>query len=666
MRTIKQTTTTGRPSILTTLALVALLFGVSGLVAGLDRPAAAQSSSMMVTPTVPPGGGEAGASRAGTMPGPINPASRMPATGAHSGAPSPEQVDAFNGGNEAVKSALEQLARIAVYDRGRVVSFDSFASGMIRFVTGPKRIEGNPPAFTYLDMALRPERYVDRPIIYVKKKVVRAELIRTLETAGREQLQQLRTRPRGGLTPAQEAEFERGMRERLDRFMEYGVISPVLMRDPAVADLLEVMSRDLLRTAKPVQAINGAMNLLDPGRLRSRLILLPPPSGDYHDRWHTLDELTMASMEDPEYAGIATPLRADLTATWRAFTTSWGRSDADGVSAAAARLADLLHQVNDDPAIYPSNTRLTMESWYFGSNHMTWVWIFYALALVPLTLFLAFRWVGAFWTGLAMFGVAFALHTGAFGIRWYVSDRFPNSNMFEAVTTAAWFASLFAMGVELWFRRLPVRGLFALGAGATSMFALMGAKFLDPHISNRMPVLLDVWLYIHTNVIIFAYALVFMASVTGFLYLAYRLVRWLQGAEGDWWRTEYARVGGAASLIMTSPDGSTYMERPKTTLGQVLDGTTMILVELSFILLWTGLVMGAIWADHSWGRPWGWDPKEVFALNTFLVFAVLIHVRMKAKDKGLWTAIIAIVGSAVMLFNWIIINFTIAGLHSYA
>src|SRR5262249_6132591 len=105
---------------------------------------------------------------------------------------------------------------------------------------------------------------------------------------------------------------------------------------------------------------------------------------------------------------------------------------------------------------------------------------------------------------------------------------------------------------------------------------------------------------------------------------------------------------------------------PAASIAAVLDGTTMVLMELSFILLWTGLCMGAIWADHSWGRPWGWDPKEVFALNTFIIFALLVHVRLKVKDKSLWTALLAVLGCAVMLFNWIIINFTISGLHSYA
>ena len=92
----------------------------------------------------------------------------------------------------------------------------------------------------------------------------------------------------------------------------------------------------------------------------------------------------------------------------------------------------------------------------------------------------------------------------------------------------------------------------------------------------------------------------------------------------------------------------------------------MVLMELSFVMLWAGLVMGAIWADHSWGRPWGWDPKEVFALETFVVFLLLVHVRWRVKDKGFWTALLALVGAGVMLFNWIVVNFVITGLHSYA
>ena len=83
-------------------------------------------------------------------------------------------------------------------------------------------------------------------------------------------------------------------------------------------------------------------------------------------------------------------------------------------------------------------------------------------------------------------------------------------------------------------------------------------------------------------------------------------------------------------------------------------------------MLSTVVVMGAILADHSCGRPWGWYPKEVFALNTFIVFLVLIHVRIKVRDKAFWTAVLAVVGFEVMMFNWIVVNFVITGLHSYA
>jgi cytochrome c-type biogenesis protein CcsB len=310
---------------------------------------------------------------------------------------------------------------------------------------------------------------------------------------------------------------------------------------------------------------------------------------------------------------------------------------------------------------------LGLESWYFSSRNMTWVWLLYALALVPLLLSLVFRWRAAHWLGMLTFMVAFGLHTAALLIRWYVSDRWPNSNMFEAVTTAAWFGGVAAILLEVWVWRSPMRSMFALGSAASSMVALMCAYFmpvgLNPNISNMMPVLHDVWLYIHTNVIILAYCLIFMAAVSAVLYLAYRWIGSMMGFGGP---QDFARMGGAASLIQTTPDGEIYITKAKTNVGQVLDGTTMILMELSFVLLWAGLVMGAIWADHSWGRPWGWDPKEVFALNTFIVFIVLVHVRLKTKDKGVWTALIALVGAAVMLFNWVAINFVVVGLHSYA
>ena len=90
------------------------------------------------------------------------------------------------------------------------------------------------------------------------------------------------------------------------------------------------------------------------------------------------------------------------------------------------------------------------------------------------------------------------------------------------------------------------------------------------------------------------------------------------------------------------------------------------LQHVDWVILLVGTILGAVWADYSWGRPWGWDPKEVFALNTWIVYAILIHMRFVTKNKGLWTAWLSVAGCLMMAFNWCFVNFYIVGLHSYA
>ncbi|MCA9294875.1 MAG: cytochrome c biogenesis protein CcsA, partial [Phycisphaerales bacterium] len=456
------------------------------------------------------------------------------------------------------------------------------------------------------------------------------------------------------------------MDARLERFIETGLMSPAFFNDPEVGTLMQRLSADLVRTAKKVDQLETALTLRRPEVLRAQFTVVPP-AGGFEDQWLTFEQLRRRAAEQPLSADEQRALAA-----WDTFSTGWMNSDAIEVNRGAAALAEVLPTLN--PSLYPDRARLASESWYFnpptwaGGRNMVGVWIYYALAMIPLLLSVVFRWKGAHWVGIMMFLIAFGFHTAAILLRWYVAQRWPNTNMFEAVTTAAWFGGCFAIVLEVFLWKYSLRGLLALCSAAASAVAMMAAKFmptyLNPNITNQMPVLHDVWLYIHTKVIIFSYCLIFMASVTATLYVVYRGIMAVRGTPNG--ALQFARVGGAGSLIVTNPSGGAMLESDRTTLGQVLDGTTMILMELSFVLLWAGIVMGAIWADHSWGRPWGWDPKEVFALNTFIIFAILVHVRLKVRDKGMWTAALAMIGCVVMLFNWIVINFTISGLHSYA
>ena len=552
---------------------------------------------------------------------------------------------------------LVPLGRMAVQNEGRIKSFRSHANALMDAVSGPRSIAGQSPDYTYLDMLFRPDAYEDADCIYVKNKLVRNVLANELVSV------------------------DPSLAGRLEVFKKSGLISPLLLKHSEVLSVLSEMETDLIRTAKQVDAIRAAQFVMQPSFLLRKLLVVPHGLETDSDPWHSISEIMLLDAEgvDPavvEAIGVQEPIpgvdvevQRTIAGAWQGLVNGWGRQDAAAVNAAVATLANTLPTTN--PAVYPPATRLAWEAWYFEHDQLTRVWLIYLGAVIFLLIAVVYRWRWALWSGLFVFAIAAGFQTFSVWLRWEISGRWPNANMFEAVTTSSWFAVVLVFVLELvWLRRTAFRGLLPLGASVTGMVALMTANFLpvylNPNISNMMPVLHDIWLYIHTNVIIFSYAIIFMAAVTAVLYLAYRLF----GGKAV-----YARAGGAGALLMKGPDGHSLADlddgegssaKWRDKFGEVLDGSTMILMELAFVMLWTGLVMGAIWADHSWGRPWGWDPKEVFALNTFIIFVLLIHVRMKVKDKGLWTAILAVVGAAVMLFNWIVINFVITGLHSYA
>ncbi|MBI1826790.1 MAG: cytochrome c biogenesis protein CcsA [Planctomycetes bacterium] len=632
----------------------------------------------------------------------------------------------------AGKVDLDPLYRTAVQADGRLRSFESHAKTFIAgYITGARSVHGQTNGFTYLDMMFRPETYAGEELVYVKNKEVRKQIL----DAG--------------------ATFPGLDKATHDRLMEQGLFPRTLLSYRPVNELLQRLERDLIRTAKVVDAIRGAMSVCEPRVLSSNLRMIAPPDGDVHHPWFTFDELSgtarapsdnmhsnVTAAAPAEIPGLAAESQKKLVDAWTGLRKGWQAQDAAAVNQQIAALADILPTIGT--TLYPSPGRLATESWYFRYQSMTWVWLIYLLAVIPLLMSVIYKWERARTIGMIMFGLAFLAHTTAIGIRWYISGRWPNANMFEALTTSAWFGGLGAMILEWAARRSALRNLFALGSAVTSMVALMAAYFLpaqlDSAINNKMAALNDIWLYIHTNMIIWSYAVIGLACVPAVLqlrhrwcqlwdsrsiakarlillpislgvfnYTAYLLLmhaiahdspdfalpgRKLMAVGAGFWASlvliameafdararrrvsglterfasggAASMMGGSASMMMGQQSGGSFLRPEGPTVGQVFDGATMVLVELAFIMLWTGTVMGAIWADHSWGRPWGWDPKEVFALNTFLIFLILIHVRLKVKDKAFWTAVLAIVGYEVMLFNWIVVNFIISGLHSYA
>lgn len=576
---------------------------------------------------------------------------------------------------------LSQIRLAAVQDDGRVKTLDSLAREKLAYVNTAGDVRATDPVLLYLDLMLAPERYYTRNIIRIKKPFFRAKLVQTIKGSVPAEQRQ------GLIAPAE-----------LDRIQNDGLVSPAFLDHPSVSSALAVLERDLMRTGKEVNALNAARAYSDGRTLESLLRMVPVPGAKAVDPWLTLGEAAVgdvphrarasrmgvmtAAMDDdassaPAMAGHLNPaLRGVIATSWDALAQSWKTQDARAASTALNQLAGTLATVS--PGLYPSLARRAWEHWYYAWDKLTFAWLiyFFALPFLLMATVYNFRWARV--TGLALFGFGLGVHTFSIALRWWLAGRIPNANMFEAVTASAWFGGVVALGLELFLRRWPVKNLPALAASSYAMLALMTGKFLpvllpgafSSDISTVMPVLdRTVWLYIHTNMVIASYALIFFGAVTAAMYLALRgAVRVVPGGalQRVWLGSsgEGAVKGGAATIIMGR--GMQQGSAPETGLARSLDGATMIFLELAFITLWVGTILGAVWAYFSWGRPWGWDPKEVFALNTWIVFLILVHVRLKVKDKAFWTAVLAVIGCMVMLYNWIAVNFVIVGLHSYA
>ncbi len=343
-----------------------------------------------------------------------------------------------------------------------------------------------------------------------------------------------------------------------------------------------------------------------------------------------------------------------------------------------------------DPEGYRSEAKRVTELWYNRTFYGTIFNVF--LYFISLTLFLMVA-VGvtkkvetpALW----VFGVAVATHVAAMGVRWWLAGRIPIQNEFESVLGSAMIGCVVGLMLELWKRKGIFGAAFSF-VGFLAMTACFSCQYvfgkdIGGSIGRVKGILSTYWLYIHVNIVISSYALIAASFVIGAVYLAMKLWFWINPLEagddgerpadgpltkGDRMVAKLAMgaVMGAAPMAGLGVLGLSPQSTTRLQLLEGLDQANMVILQMAFWFLGTGIICGAVWADHSWGRPWGWDPKETFALVTWIVYLVIVHLRFvtPGRTQKDWTAWLSVVGFAVMMFNWIGVNFWLVGLHSYA
>ncbi|MBY0555195.1 cytochrome c biogenesis protein CcsA [bacterium] len=286
-----------------------------------------------------------------------------------------------------------------------------------------------------------------------------------------------------------------------------------------------------------------------------------------------------------------------------------------------------------DATKYAASTKVKTEVMYNDFHPFRWAYICYLLA----SLILIFIWIRETKNGMALawffVSIGLALHVFGFAFRIYLAERPPVSNMYETVVWASFGAVLFAIILELVYKFRVI----LLGGSLMGLFALIIADsapaILDPSLQPLEAVLRsNYWLIVHVMTITISYAAFLLAFGLGDLGLIYFVL-----------------------------DENKHTDKiQKITTGVYRS------MQIGVAFLAPGIILGGIWADYSWGRFWGWDPKETWALIALLGYIIVLHSRLIGWLKNFGMLAAGVITFNLVIMAWYGVNFVLgAGLHSY-
>jgi len=237
----------------------------------------------------------------------------------------------------------------------------------------------------------------------------------------------------------------------------------------------------------------------------------------------------------------------------------------------------------------------------------------------------------SFFKGAAF--LLFVLHTAGLAARWFISGHAPWSDAYESMIYVAWATVLFGI---LFGRKSNLT--FAATTFVASMILMIAHwNWMDPAIANLQPVLDSYWLMIHVAVIVGSYGPFALSMIIGIVALFL--------------------------ILMTTTKNKARMDLNIKELTIINE----LSLTVGLIMLTIGNFLGGMWANESWGRYWGWDPKETWALISIMIYAFVIHMRLIPGLRSRWLFNLAsIIAFASILMTYFGVNFYLSGLHSYA
>ena len=298
------------------------------------------------------------------------------------------------------------------------------------------------------------------------------------------------------------------------------------------------------------------------------------------------------------------------------------------------------YQLKFGSVVYPSDMKIESEVFYNEFKVFNRLSYYYAIVgLIMILLLIQQILKERKWRNyiikfaFVLVGIGFLAHTVGLMGRWFISGHAPWSNAYESVIYIAW-ATILAGFI---FSRKSLMTVAATAILSSLLLMVAALNWLDPEITNLVPVLDSYWLIIHVAIITASYGFLALGALLGFLNLILMVIRS---------STNKSRIADSLKEL-------TFINEMSITTG--------------LFMLSVGTFLGGVWANESWGRYWGWDPKETWALASMLIYIFVLHMRFIPKIKGIFAFNLAsIVAYSSIIMTYFGVNFYLSGLHSYA
>ncbi|MRH99269.1 cytochrome C biogenesis protein [Kriegella sp. EG-1] len=530
----------------------------------------------------------------------------------HSGgpisAPTQQQIDSVIKANIVPVEHAEKFGALIIQDEGgRMKPINTFSSELLRKLSHNDKFKGMNADQVFLSMMMNPPLWYNTEFIILDKYPYENDSIRHI------------------LGVAERQKYVKA----LDFFDEKGnyKLEPVL-REATTTNNPDAFEKD-------VKQAHTRVSLLDQA-LGGQIIKIFPLLNDENNKWISAVEFNTGRfiVNDSLYGNFIKNSLPYYLMTLQQAKESGDYSQADKLLAAFHQ-----NQKNHGSEVLPAEQKVKMEIIYNKLNifkHLYRLYGLFSLLLFIILILQIFKdrsiWRLAVYALKGTIFILFLWHTSGLILRWYISGHAPWSNAYESIIYVAWAT----MGISLLFTRKSNLTM-AAGAFVTCLLLMIASwNWVDPAISNLVPVLDSYWLMIHVAVIVGSYGPLIVGGIIGMVSLLL--------------------------IIMTTKKNKKRMEINLKELTIVNE----LALTVGLIMLTIGNFLGGQWANESWGRYWGWDPKETWALISIMIYAFIVHMRIIPGLRGKWIfnfMSLAAIGTIMMTYFGV--NYYLVGLHSY-